>query len=174
MICRQFSQQMAGQCTLGHLNTPSDQPSNNGLLVSPFPSLLASITSANFNLQPLHQPRSLPPHFSLAQLPNFHPDTTIPTVINPTKKATMPVKKVIVDTWHPKGLDLISHLSFQCGHTSSFQIGAKIWIISVLGTHVDDCGNQLSKALEGDKARLQEFRDKLCAHFERGSVFVNH
>jgi hypothetical protein len=63
------------------------------------------------------------------------------TITNPTKKATMAVKKVIVDTWHPKGLDLTSHLSLQCGQTFSFQMGAKIWIIAVLGTHVEDYFN---------------------------------
>jgi hypothetical protein len=169
-----FPNRCQGSVHLGTLKLPSDHPSNNGLLASPFPSLLASTTSTNFNLHPLHQPGSLPLHFSLAQLPNFHPDTTIPTVTNPTKTDTTAVKKVIVDTWHPKGLDLTSHLSLQCGHISSFQMGAKIWIIAVLGTHVEDYVNQLSNALQGDKARLREFRGKLCDSIGRGSVFVNH
>jgi hypothetical protein len=76
----------------------------------------------------------------------------MPTVSNPTKKATMAVKNVIVDTWHHKGLDLTSHLSLQCGHTSSFQMGARIWIIAVLGIHVEDYLNQPSNALQEDKA----------------------
>jgi hypothetical protein len=50
------------------------------------------------------------------------------------------VRNVMVETWQLKGRVLSSHRSDQSGQMSGLPIGARICILEVFGTQVEDSG----------------------------------
>ena len=55
-----------------------------------------------------------------------------------TRKVSPPTKNVMVEMRGPNGWVLNSHLSDQSGQISALNIGARICILAVFGTHVED------------------------------------
>lgn len=88
--------------------------------------------------------RSLDPNQPVSRIQNFHqPGCCCPLYLRNLKTRmktrvaktivdaidTIDVKLVIVETWHPSGRVLISHLSDQCGQMSSSYAGASAGMV---------------------------------------------
>jgi hypothetical protein len=64
---------------------------------------------------------------------------TSPMTTNVDNTDMMQVRRVIVDTWQPKGVVRTSQRSDQSEHTSGLKMGASSGNLAVLGTQVPDC-----------------------------------
>ncbi|KAK5987573.1 Molybdopterin synthase sulfur carrier subunit [Cladobotryum mycophilum] len=102
---------------------------------SPPPSPSFSLAEPPLHLEAQPSPSYRPSFTTLLQ--RTTPKTTSPT--SPTTASvesivTTDVKLVIVETLHPSGLVLISHLSAQWGHIPSSYAGASSGILYLFGT----------------------------------------